>query len=332
MITLITGVPGAGKTVKAVMMVRDAAQSRPVYVAGITGLRVEGVHEATKDMLTDLDKLPDGALLVVDEAQTYYGQQTTATEQMQTHRHRGLDIVLVTQGYQLLHRSIKPLIGAHYHYLLTPLGERRELYWDRQANPNSTRDVAAAQRKVFELPRDIFELYSSATVGLGVRRAKKTKAKMYLLGALVLLCVAIGATIWAASSLWESASGEDAATKETAEVITAASAVPSALPASPPSGPPVASEAASTAAPVKALPEVDKLHANALCVASSGGCNCYTRNGLRLDVAGKLCRKIASGWYVEGREVTPSQTQQVQDKFKEAIRAETSNHVKGEAL
>ena len=115
MIILQTGVPGSGKTASVVnILMTDETythftdkdgqkKKRPLFVNGIEDLQLE--HQ----LLTDeqikeqpfQDFLPYGALVVIDEAQRLMGNRPAASkvppfiEALATHRHHGLDIVLI---------------------------------------------------------------------------------------------------------------------------------------------------------------------------------------------------------------------------------------------
>ena len=67
MITLITGTPGSGKTLRAMYLIKEAlAQGRAVYT-DIDGVSLDGV--TTVEMDHDWRDTPEGSLVVYDEVQ-----------------------------------------------------------------------------------------------------------------------------------------------------------------------------------------------------------------------------------------------------------------------
>ena len=125
-IYLITGTPGAGKTLNTVQMVRERAvkESRAVYFANIDGMfNVNGLtfdnwHKMANptdegvDLATDItphswQNAPDGSILLIDECQDYYptisanAPQPAYIMDYAKHRHRGFDVYLITQGLSL---------------------------------------------------------------------------------------------------------------------------------------------------------------------------------------------------------------------------------------
>ena len=106
MISLITGLPGMGKTSLMVYMLlnRKDLQNRPVYVDGIPELQVK--HEEVPEgesMETWHQWAPDGCILVIDEAQRVFRPRPAGAkvpdyvQALETHRHKGIDIFVLTQ-------------------------------------------------------------------------------------------------------------------------------------------------------------------------------------------------------------------------------------------
>lgn len=67
-------------------------------------------------------ELPAGALMIVDEAQfpfkvTGRGQTPEWVEKLATHRHLGLDFVLITQNPMLLDTFPRKLVDRHFHVI-----------------------------------------------------------------------------------------------------------------------------------------------------------------------------------------------------------------------
>ena len=140
-ITLITGSPGMGKTSLVVSMLMDQPKDRPIFVDGIPDLKIPH-HPAEGDVANWHQWLPVGALLVIDEVQRIFRPRSTGSkvpdgvQAMETHRHNGQDLILITQSPLLLDSNIRRLVGRHIHIKQTPLG--RYLYeWPEVGEPES---------------------------------------------------------------------------------------------------------------------------------------------------------------------------------------------------
>ena len=105
MISLITGLPGSGKTSLMVymLMTRKDLQNRPLYVDGIPDLKIphQEIPEGC-DMTTWYEWAPTGAILVIDEAQRIFRPRPAGAkvpqyvQELETHRHKGIDIFILT--------------------------------------------------------------------------------------------------------------------------------------------------------------------------------------------------------------------------------------------
>lgn len=200
MISLITGVPGSGKTAWLVhqLMTRKDLQNRPLYVDGIPELKVPHLPVPEGEtMATWPDWAPTGAIIVVDECQRVFRPRRSGSEvpkyiaEFETHRHRGLDFFLLTQNPRLIDANVRDLVGEHRHIGKTLIGIRRMLYWNSGGakNPSARRDIAEAVSSMFFLPRKAFGMYKSSEEHTKVS-GKKSKL-VYILP-IALIAVAIG--------------------------------------------------------------------------------------------------------------------------------------------
>lgn len=82
-----------------------------------------------KDPLTWHD-LPYGSVIVIDEAQEYFPPRNAGSKvplhisKMNTHRHSGFDLHLVTQQPRLLDTQIRAVTGRHIHFYNPDNGEK----------------------------------------------------------------------------------------------------------------------------------------------------------------------------------------------------------------
>jgi Zonula occludens toxin len=177
MITLITGVPGGGKSLYCVWEILkkldddnkkgldEGKEPRPIYVDGIPELLIP--HEVM-DGSKWYEEMPDGALGVIDEVQRVWrpagsGKQLPdSIALLETHRHRGIDLVIMTQHPMLMHVNVRNLVGKHIHLRRTPLGVYA-YEWSECVNPTSAFKTALVKTK-WPHPKKAFGLYKSAEI------------------------------------------------------------------------------------------------------------------------------------------------------------------------
>ena len=171
MISLITGLPGSGKTNLLVheLMHRQDLKNRPLFVDGIPDLKIPTMEiPEGEDMTTWHKWAPTGAILVIDEAQRIFRPRPAGAkvpdyiQELETHRHKGIDIFVITQHPRLIDVNLRSLIGEHRNISKTMLGFKRISYWQRCANPESRADVAEAKNSIYWLKKDAFGMYKSA--------------------------------------------------------------------------------------------------------------------------------------------------------------------------
>ena len=160
MLYLITGVPGSGKTLKMIsdLMTRQDLKNRPLYLDGIPEVDDKIIPEG-ESMQTWHKWAPTGAILVIDECQRVFRPRPSGSKvpdfvaELETHRHKGIDIFLLTQHPRLIDSNVRALVGHHCHIAKTNLGVRRMLEWERCADLTSSRDVSSAVKSVYTLDK-----------------------------------------------------------------------------------------------------------------------------------------------------------------------------------
>lgn len=186
MITLITGVPGSGKTLMAVSDLSKKVDKewagRKIFIHGIPELTIptEPIPEGhtIQDMHVWL-KWPEnnGSIVVIDEAQNIFPPRSAGSktpeivEWLHVHRHSGADIILITQMPGRIDKQVRDLVGAHYHIHKTPLGVRMRYFWDYcENNPKS--GMKNARPEVYKFDKKAFGLYKSAEIHTKVKTPK----------------------------------------------------------------------------------------------------------------------------------------------------------------
>lgn len=227
MITLLTGAPGTGKTAAVVDLLRTVGADRPLFVFGLNGLKL--AHVPLEDPTKWMEEVPDGAAIVIDEVQQVWrprGPGKAVPDHiaaLETHRHRGLDFFLTTQGPNLLDSNVRALVGRHIH--LRDLGwlGRWWYEWPECADQCRTGWRSAPIKKRYKLPKRIFDSYTSASIHIKPIRSFPT--------ALVVAVAALGGTGYLAWHMYgrlasnlnpEAAAASSAAKKAPEKTVPAA--------------------------------------------------------------------------------------------------------------
>ncbi|SCZ52948.1 zonular occludens toxin domain-containing protein [Thiohalomonas denitrificans] len=213
-IWLTTGLPGHGKTLRTIVDVeeRRIKEGRPVYYHGIPELKLDW-HELADPFQWHL--LPDGAIIVIDEAQQTFPVRPSGARvpehvsPFETHRHRGHDVVLVTQHPHLIDAHVRKLVERHQH-VMRPFGHSYAVVYEWQVcvDPQRRGVEKDALKSRWKYPKDAFGAYKSASVHT-VR--KRLPGKLLLLP---LLGVLLGLLLWVAQS--QLSAGDTADTMENA--------------------------------------------------------------------------------------------------------------------
>lgn len=219
MITLITGAPGAGKSAALVAMLAETDPARLVYVSGVPELSLPGrtVHQL-EDPASWPDTVPDGALVVIDEVQRVWRPRAAGQAiprdiaELETHRHRGLDFIIVTQNPGLLHKNVRALTGRHVHLRDVGFLGRWWYEWPECCENCLTGWKTAPVKKRYRLPKRVFGFYRSASMHIKGERSFPMMVAVGV-GALVL---ALAASVWAFRSI----------TDRTAEPVKTAAQTP----------------------------------------------------------------------------------------------------------
>lgn len=200
-ITLITAVPGSGKSLRAVWYAKEAIENgETVFYANVNGMAVPGAIEFPDP--TRWQELPAGAVLIVDEAQKFFRAGIGAganlpsfIAEMETIRHMGIRLILLTQHPALIHANIRALVGFHEHLVREDGKESAKVYTRSRVidNVRSDKALASEDHHTWQFPKDCYALYKSAEVHT-FKRTIKFKYKRAAV--LLLIAAAIGGGSW----------------------------------------------------------------------------------------------------------------------------------------
>lgn len=335
MITLLTGLPGNGKTLFALWSVekyrvaenkRLEAESkstgkalvvREVFYAGITDLTLPWtLIEPEKWMLC-----PPGSIIVIDECQTVFPKKPNGStlpehyDKLATHRHHGFDIFLITQHPSLVDNFVRKLTGRHYH-AVRKFGMQRATVYEWGACTNSPESAAARNNAVpikWAYPAEVFTYYKSAEVHT-VKRS--IPAKLILAVLFVLFFVgafyfvldkyqartrkptavdAQGVPVSASSSAAGYAGGSSQVPVD--PVVDAKNYVHSSTPRV------VGLE--HTAPKYDQLTKPVRVPVPAMCIRKGPMCKCYSQQGTPLPVPAPMCEQISHSGYFQEFDADP---------------------------
>lgn len=165
MITMFTGVPGAGKTAALVDLLRTLGKDRAIYSRGLEGLTLPHFDV---DPLEWHKTVPDGSIIVVDEVQEFWRPRSSGAKvpdciaELETHRHKGIDFFVTTQHPGLIDANVRSLVGRHVHIRDVGLLGRWWYEWPEAANVQQYKNAPTQRR--YKLPKDVFSLYKSASI------------------------------------------------------------------------------------------------------------------------------------------------------------------------
>lgn len=181
-VILVTGQPGSGKTALVVDMIAHDEQfaGRPLFVMGIPELTIDHIPCPPVDEWVEIRtspedeslslpyfRFPENSLVVIDEAQRIYRPRASGTKvppevaAFETHRHTGVDFILLTQHAGLIDSNIRKLNPRHIHIRVTALG-RYKYEWPELGDPESPSSRELASREKYIVPVRAFPLFKSS--------------------------------------------------------------------------------------------------------------------------------------------------------------------------
>ncbi|XKE44518.1 zonular occludens toxin domain-containing protein [Halomonas organivorans] len=197
-IHLITAVPGAGKTLRAIWMTLKLMHEhpeRPVF-SNINGwTRAAPIPDEWMDC-------PDGAIIVLDECQQRWrryrntGTPPPEIAELETHRHRGIDFILTCQNPSQVTSDVRALVEVHEHLMRRgKMGGALVYRFEGvcHTNPMTHKGDADCEVSIWKHPKEVFAEYTSASIHTGKRRLPRILiiAPFVFLGSA--LCVAYAA-------------------------------------------------------------------------------------------------------------------------------------------
>lgn len=302
-IELQTGLPGACKTQYTLWRVENLRRKtqRPVFYSGIP-INSEKLPDWQPIEADKWFTAPPESIVVIDEAQRLFRPRPNGSavppyeSALETHRHGGIDLVLITQHPRLLSVGVRTLVGRHMH-AVRHYGAQWSTIHEWPECRLAVENRRDSSRTEFKFKREVFDWYKSSEAHTIKTRIPQ---KVWLLLGLITLSAVLGWRLWASIAGRASSSAPAA--------VSAAASSPFGSPAAPVAGALTAAQYVELHRPrvdglaytAPAYDEVTKpVHAPypAACIQSATRCRCYTQQATRLDVPEGLCRGIAQGGF-----------------------------------
>jgi zona occludens toxin len=312
MITLITGTPGSGKTAYVVghIMLKAAEEGRPVFQMGIPDLQVPHLPTPPMDEWTYLKEseeepglmlpyfaFPENSLIVLDECQRVYRLRPNGSKvpdhvaAFETHRHTGVDFVLMTQHPQLLDNHVRKLVGRHIHLRDVGMLGRWQYEWPECTDVGQFRNAPVKKR--YSLPKKAFSLYKSAS--LHIKPTRSVPPALYALGVALLAVAGFGWQVF--GTIQGKISGDkpqavsqlDAPSRESSGAINISSESLQLEMV------PRVQDRPETAPVYDALRVAREMPETVGCIRQDTDCTCYTHQGSRAIVSHAYCEAWMAG-------------------------------------
>lgn len=317
MITLKTGLPRNGKTLSLVTELaalierweKHPEERRPVYQYGIPELTLEGVQplpvypaagekgdavpltvdgKPAVPLTFDQGDIPDGSLICIDECQDFYPprgpsqQAPQHVKALNTHGHRNIDYIVLTQHPKLIDNSVRRLVNKHQHYRRLAGQNFAILYeWDACSD---TLTFNTAVKGQFRYPSKTFGKYKSAS-GF-------TKPSFRLPMFLIIPALAVPLAIWQGPTAYRAITGHVA--PPPSERTAAAPAAPTAAASAPAPGTTGAVGGGGPGRP-QGRPQKDWKRVSG-CYALADDCRCFDDRGITVLVPVDVCRVSSRGF------------------------------------
>lgn len=172
-ITLVTGIPGSGKTLYTLYQVEQLRkkEGREVYYFNIQIDRdkLPWIELDEQQVLKWFD-LPPRSIVVIDECQRIFRPRPAgsavpeAEMQLETHRHKGIDLFLITQHPSLVSVGVRRLVRDHLHIMRVFGAPVANVYAWKGVKEQCDKSRADAIKSTFKYPKEVYGWYKSAEV------------------------------------------------------------------------------------------------------------------------------------------------------------------------
>ena len=349
MISLTTGLPGAGKTLWTIAYVKALAEKehRPVFYSGIKDLALDW-HEFDAENWMGC---PDGSIIVIDECQRIFRPRGSGAKvpeyvsALETHRHHGLDIFLITQHPMLMDANVRRLTERHWHVARRFGFQRATIFEYQSCKDQPLANTANAQRSEWSYPKEVFGYYKSAEIHTVQRRFP---VKYLLMLSMIFVSAGL---IWFFINRWykdgefvvpgvsppkeqhQQVAGSSVTISESPSVSSdrRAENKPMTVKEYVEHYQPRIEGLAYTAPAYDKVTEPEEAPVPVACLTSERtGCLCYSQQGTKLAMSQELCNNILEKGFFQPFSLKSQERQREQEENRRQRRQNNLQHVSDE--
>lgn len=196
MLIMVTGTPGASKTLNTIKMVNENPEfkDKPIYYHYIKELTFDWTElEDPKEW----HKLPAGSVIVIDECHKVFPTRSASStppehvQEIAEYRHKGYVIILITQHPNDVDNFVRRRLNVHYHLKrINQSNFVRRFMWNEYMNPDSRSNLnAAVEEETIRIDKKYFGTYKSAESHTFKAKFPK-RILFYLGGGLAMIAIA----------------------------------------------------------------------------------------------------------------------------------------------
>lgn len=333
MITLITGLPGAGKTLYALNYAKNLSEkeNRPVYYSGIADLKLPWLE---LDNGEEWHQVAPGSIVVIDECQRVFRPRGNGAvvpvhvSKLETHRHDGIDLIVITQHPMLADSNLRRLVGRHFHVVRAFGTKKATVHEWQEVKTECDKSRTGSIRHDFFYPKDAFDWYKSAEV-----HTHKARIPMRVYFIFVLPFLLAGIVYYAYSTFRTPGSSitkiADNKSVQVSQSLQASGFKTKSTKQFLDERVPRVHGLAYTAPVFDEVTKPTDAPFPAACLASKEKCSCFSQQATVLDVTDSICRQIvARGYFREWKDTQPT----IQTSQRVAPSIERSQVKPGEAI
>lgn len=192
MIDLLTGLPGNAKTLFGLerWIQRASLENRPVYYSGLKEFkdddpRLKGTQWIELDPVRWHLDVPPGSLVFIDEGQKIFRNRSLGAQpplhvtELEEHRHKGLDFLIITQHPSLIDPAIRRLTQTHLHMVRIFGMEASTVHKWNGTKDNCDKSRSDSEKTKWAFNKSLYGLYKSADVHT-MKRTIPFRVKMLL--------------------------------------------------------------------------------------------------------------------------------------------------------
>ncbi|WP_137894034.1 zonular occludens toxin domain-containing protein [Ramlibacter sp. 2FC] len=300
MITFVTGPPGSGKTLYTISKLLQPLVGTTVKQETDDGLTVElprTIYTNVKGLLIDHELIDEaclntwhewakpGSIICFDEVQKPWPPRPNGSkvpdyiQHLETHRHMGIDFIVMTQHPLLVDRNLVNLVGRHLHMRRVANFAMAVVYeWDHASKSLLYKN--SITKSPWRYDKKVYKLYKSAEVH--TKQPRKVPGLVwFILVGLIGVAVMLPTTY---ARIKERALGPTPTPATLAQRSPAANSAQAQL--VPASMQPASAAAGQVPSPTQG---VQPARAFAGCSIFRGQCSCFDDDGRRAKVEPEIC-------------------------------------------